>query len=90
MECEQLAQCEDIIKALREELIKVNGQAMKAVMGLQTENKGLKQQARCPCGGELEGLGYGRSSATVCFQCKQCAAQLLLSMDTWNKRLNRP
>lgn len=45
---------------------------------LVEENEILKNQARCPCGGELEGLGYDINTKDEVWQCKKCNAQIII------------
>ena len=40
---------------------------------LEDENKSLKKQARCPCGGELEGMGYHQGEKVVVFRCVEAS-----------------
>ena len=49
--------------------------------------KELEAIPRCPCGGELEGLGYDRREKEVVFECKKCHAQILLQNDVWEQAL---
>ena len=49
--------------------------------------KELEAIPRCPCGGELEGLGYDRRAKEVVFECKKCHAQILLQKDVWEQAL---
>ena len=45
------------------------------------------EKARCPCSGELEGLGYDRKEKEVVFECKKCHSQLLLPNEVWEQVL---
>lgn len=54
---------------------------------LEEENKRLEATPRCPCGGELEGLGYDKITKEVVFECKKCHTQLLLSNEVWEQAL---
>lgn len=36
------------------------------------------QKPRCPCGGELEGLGWDRATKDEVWQCKKCNAQIII------------
>ena len=46
---------------------------------LTAENKGLKKTARCPCGAELEGVGYDVDDVIYRCKNKKCRSQLYLS-----------
>ena len=46
---------------------------------LEKENKKLRQQPRCPCGGELEGLGVDIRTKEEVWQCKKCKSQVTIS-----------
>jgi len=38
----------------------------------------LSKQPRCPCGGELEGLGWDIATKDEVWQCKKCNAQIVI------------
>jgi len=57
------------------------------IVARDKEIKGLKKQARCPCGGWLEGMGYCRSDKTVIFQCAKCKARMNIREDIWKLAL---
>lgn len=42
------------------------------------EIRGLKEQPRCPCGGELEGLGYDIKTKDEVWECKKCYSQVIV------------
>ena len=54
---------------------------------LKERIKELESIPRCPCGGELEGLGYDKTAKEVVFECKKCHSQLLLPKDVWEQAL---
>lgn len=56
---------------------------------LTAENKNLRIQPRCPCGGELEGLGYDKETHDTVYQCKKCPAQLLIEHSPKEEKPNK-
>lgn len=62
-------------------------QAATSIAKLQKRITELEAIPRCPCGGELEGIGYDKRTKEVVFECKKCHAQLLLSNDVWEQAL---
>ena len=67
-------------------------QLQERIKELEAENEQLKERIkeleaipRCPCGGELEGLGYDRRKKEIVFECKKCHAQILLQNDVWEQ-----
>lgn len=47
----------------------------------------MNEQACCPCGGRLEGIGYDKPNKEVIFECVKCKAQLFLANNVWQKIL---
>lgn len=52
----------------------------EVIKQLQQEIEDLKELPRCPCGGELEGLGHDIKTKDEVWQCKKCKAQMIVSM----------
>ena len=65
--------CTPVIEAqkLRQIIFKLRQQP-----DLEAEVKGLKKQPRCPCGEELEALGWDNATRSVVWECKGCQAQI--------------
>ena len=50
---------------------------------LQAENEALREQSRCPCGGELVKESQSVRDDTVLYDCNECGSQLILVGDTY-------
>ena len=56
---------------------------------LEAKLKDLEAKPRCPCGGNLEGTGYDKTTKDVVFDCNKCEAQLTIKYELWQQILKQ-
>ena len=62
----------------KEGVLQVVANSNKLQLEAAKEIERLKKQPRCPCGGDLEGLGRDIATKNEVWQCKKCQSQIII------------